>query len=75
MIKLYTATPCLSCERARNYLKDKKIQFKEINVDGNVKAQHELIEKSGQIGVPVIDIDGVLMIGFNKTAMEQILKT
>ncbi len=74
MIKLYTISLCSSCDRARNFLKSKKIDFKEVDVSLDLQAQRDLIKRSGQMGVPVIDINGILLIGFNKDALTQMLK-
>ena len=73
MIKLYTSIHCPSCENARNYLNNKKIDFTEVNITGDVNLQKELIKKTGQLGVPVIEVNGIMIVGFNKEALSQML--
>jgi glutaredoxin len=58
----------------KQFLKEKKVEFKEIDVGENPKAANEMIEKSGQIGVPVIDIDGKIIVGFNPEEIKRALK-
>jgi len=57
---------------AKEFFKDNKIKFEDINVQENQKAAEEMIKKTGQTGVPVIDINGKIIIGFN---IEEIKKT
>lgn len=74
-IKIYTTSTCPYCEMAKKYFKSKNIEFQEINVQDNPEAAVELIEKSGQMGVPVIEIDKKIIIGFNKSAIERIIES
>ncbi len=60
---------------AKKYFKSKNIDFEEINVQDNPEAAVELIEKSGQMGVPVIEIDKKIIIGFNRSAIERIIES
>lgn len=65
-VKVYSTSTCPYCAMVKNFLKEKNIAFEEINVGlDRVKAK-EMIEKSGQMGVPVIDIEGKVIIGFDK---------
>lgn len=73
-ITIYTTSVCPYCDMAKKYFKENNVKFKEINVSLNPKAAQEMVEKSGQMGVPVIDIDGQIIVGFNKPALERILK-
>jgi len=54
-------------------LKENHFAFKEVDVSKDRKAAEEMIEKSGQMGVPVIDIDGKIIIGFDKSKIEELL--
>jgi len=58
---------------AKDYLKSKNVKFKEINVGKDPKAAREMIEKTGQMGVPVIEINGKIIIGFNRMAIDKAL--
>jgi len=57
----------------KEFFKENKIEFKEINVSNDQKAAKEMIDKSGQLGVPVVEIDGQIIIGFNKQALKKAL--
>jgi glutaredoxin len=57
----------------KNYLKDNGFKYTEIDVSKDYKKAEEMIEKSGQMGVPVADIDGQIIIGFNKEKIKKIL--
>ncbi|MFH0876311.1 MAG: glutaredoxin domain-containing protein [archaeon] len=65
-IKIYSTPTCPWCIRVKSYLKDNKVEFKDYNVATDETAREEMMQKSGQIGVPVIDIDGTIIIGFDK---------
>jgi len=73
-VKIYTTTHCPYCHMAMDYFKKNNIKYEEINVETDEKAAEEMIEKSGQMGVPVIEIDGTIIVGFNKPAIEKALK-
>ena len=70
---VYSTTTCPWCTVTKNFLKEHKIEFTEKNVGKDQKAAEEMIEKSGQMGVPVIDIDGNIIIGFDKAKIEELL--
>jgi len=72
-VKIYTTPACPFCVMAKEYLKEKGIEFEEIDVSKNEKAAKEMVEKSGQMGVPVIEIDGKIVIGFDKEKIDEIL--
>lgn len=61
------------CYKVKGYLKNSNIDFKEINVMFDRKGASEMVKKSGQQGVPVIDIDGSIVIGFDKQAIDKLL--
>jgi glutaredoxin-like YruB-family protein len=71
---VYSTSTCPWCTVAKNFLKEHKIDFLEKNVGTDRKAAEEMIEKSGQMGVPVIDINGSIIIGFNESKIKQLLK-
>ncbi len=73
-VKVYSTPTCPWCIRVKQFLKEKNVQFEDIDVSVNHQAAHEMIEKSGQSGVPVVDIDGKIIIGFDKTAIVNALK-
>jgi glutaredoxin 3 len=69
-ITIYSTPSCTYCHMAKDFLKEKGIAFTDINVAGNQEMINELVEKSGQRGVPVIDIDGEILVGFDKSELE-----
>ena len=72
-VKVYSTPTCPWCIRAKEYFKEKKVPFEDIDVSVNHEAAHEMITKSGQSGVPVIDIDGKIIVGFDKEAIDAAL--
>jgi len=74
MIKIYTTTTCPYCVMAKDYFKEKKVNYEEYNVAEDRSAYEEMLKKSNQMGVPVIDIDDIIIIGFNRTEIDKALK-
>jgi len=72
-VKVYSTPTCPYCKMAQEYLKEKGVEFEHIDVAADQKAAEEMIEKSGQMGVPVIEIDGKIIVGFNKEEIEKLL--
>ena len=74
MVKVYSTPTCPYCHTLKAFLKEKGIEFKDIDVGRDLKAQEEMIDKSGQMGVPVTDIDGQIVVGFDKEKICKLLK-
>ena len=74
VVKIYTTSVCPFCHRAKDFLKENKIKFEEINLENNPKAVKEMIDKSGQTGVPVLDINRTIIIGFDAEKIKKALK-
>ncbi|MBI2452548.1 glutathione S-transferase N-terminal domain-containing protein [Candidatus Pacearchaeota archaeon] len=72
-ILIYSTPYCPWCRRAKEFLKEHKIKFKNIDVSSNEKYAREMIQKSGQMGVPVIDINGEIIIGFDEERLKKAL--
>jgi len=72
-VKVYSTKTCPWCHKVKDFLKDKGIKFDDIDVGADPKAANEMVEKSGQMGVPVTDIDGKVIVGFDKEAIEKAL--
>ncbi|SHE45712.1 glutaredoxin family protein [Clostridium fallax] len=70
MIKVYTTNSCPWCLKAKNYLKSKNVAFEELNVQDDMDAREDMIKKSNQRGVPVLDINGTIIVGFDKNAID-----
>ncbi len=73
-VKIYTTPTCPWCTKAKDFLKKKKIAFTELDVTSNEKARGEMIKKSKQMGVPVLDVNGVIIVGFDELEIEKALK-
>lgn len=69
MVKVYTTNSCPWCVKVKNYLKSEEIEFQELNVQDDMQAREEMIKKSKQMGVPVLDINNNIIIGFDKPAI------
>ena len=72
-IIVYKTDNCPYCHMAEEFFKDNKIKFKSINVSKDIKAAREMLEKSQQMGVPVIDVNGKIIIGYDKKALRDAL--
>jgi glutaredoxin 3 len=70
---IYTTPSCPYCQMAKAFFKEHNISYEEKDVSTDEKAVAEMIHKSGQLGVPVIDIDGQIVIGFDKEALSELL--
>ncbi len=73
-VRIYTTQTCPWCKKVKDFLKEHKVKFTEIDVSSDEKAAKEMIEKSGQMGVPVIDIDGKIIVGFDEEELRKTLK-
>jgi len=73
MVKVYSTPTCPYCVIAKQYLKSQNVQFEDIDVSVDQAAAQEMINKSGQMGVPVLDINGTIIVGFNKAKINQAL--
>lgn len=72
-VSIYSTPTCAYCAMAKAFFKEKGIQYEEFDVATDTLKRQEMIERSGQMGVPVIDIDGQLMVGFSKEKLEELL--
>lgn len=72
-VKIYSTPTCVYCKMAKEFFKKNDIQYQEYNVAEDEKAREEMVEKSHQLGVPVIDVDGEVFVGFNRSELEKVL--
>ena len=72
-VAIYTTPACVYCRMAKGFFAKNKIPYEEYDVVTDIKRRDELIQKSGQMGVPVIDIDGKIVVGFNERKMRELL--
>jgi glutaredoxin-like YruB-family protein len=73
-VVVYSTPTCPHCARAKSYLSEKGIAYTEQNVAENREAAKEMIEKSGQMGVPVIIVDNEIVVGFNQQLLDKLLE-
>ena len=73
-VKVYSTPACPWCHKAKDFLKANNIEFEDIDVSVNQEASDEMVKKSGQMGVPVLDIDGQIIVGFDQEAIKKALK-
>lgn len=73
MVTIYSTTNCPYCKMAKEYFTQHNVEYKDINVEADEAAATEMIHKSGQMGVPVIDIDGTIIVGFDRGAIDETL--
>ncbi len=69
-IKVYSTPTCPWCVKLKEFLKEKKVEYDDIDVSENQEAANEMMQKSGQMGVPQIEINGKMIVGFDKEAIE-----
>jgi glutaredoxin-like YruB-family protein len=74
MITIYSLPTCSFCQQAKSYFQRHRVKYKEVNVDSDPAAQAEMVSKSGQYSVPVIDINGQIIVGFQKNVLDVLLE-
>jgi glutaredoxin 3 len=72
-VKVYSTSTCPYCTMAKEFLKKNNIQFESVDVGMDREAAKEMKDKSSQMGVPVLDIDGQIIVGFDKDAISSAL--
>jgi len=73
-ITLYTTPSCSFCHKAKDYFRKNQVRFTEYNIARDQRRAEEMVHKSGQMGVPVIDINGKIIVGFNQPEVERALR-
>ena len=72
-VSIYTTPTCSYCRMAKDYFRQNSVPFTEYNVASDTRRAEEMVHKSGQMGVPVLDINGRIIVGFNKPEIERAL--
>ncbi len=70
---VYTSPTCSWCNAVKNYLKKNHVYFREIDISRDQRAARDLVQRTGQMGVPQTDIDGRVVVGFNKSKLDTFL--
>ena len=74
MVKLFVTSACPYCFTLKEFLKEHNIKFEEVDVSQDEKAREEMIKKSGKMEAPIIEIDGQIVVGFDKEKITKLLK-
>jgi glutaredoxin-like YruB-family protein len=72
-ITVYSTSSCPYCSLTKDFLKGRGVVFTDLNVGENIQAAEEMVKKSGQMGVPVIDIDGKIIVGYRPEVFDKLL--
>lgn len=73
-IRVYTTPSCAFCTKVKKYLREKRITFTEYDVAKDKRRAEEMVKKSGQMGVPVLDVHGKIIVGFDVPKIEKALR-
>ena len=73
-ITIYTTPECAYCKLTKDFFRQNNISYEEKDVSVDDETREEMAAKSGQLGVPVIDIDGKIVVGFDESAIKKLLK-
>ncbi|MFA4843905.1 MAG: glutaredoxin family protein [Candidatus Margulisiibacteriota bacterium] len=72
-VKVYSTPTCPYCKMVKGFLAENNVQYEEIDVSRNQSAAQEMVARSGQMGVPVLDIDGQIVVGFDRAKIKKLL--
>ncbi len=72
-VQIYSTPTCTYCEAAKEYFTQNGVQYTEFDVAADEAKRAEMVEKSGQMGVPVIDIEGTIVVGFDEPKIKEAL--
>ena len=73
-VKVYSTPVCPWCNKTKEFLSENNVKFNELDVSSDQKAAKEMFKKSGQMGVPVTEVDGEIIVGFDKPKLKKALK-
>jgi glutaredoxin 3 len=72
-VLVFTTPTCPWCSRAKSYLRTRGVAFREIDVSRDPSAARDLVRRTGQMGVPVVEIDGRPIVGFDQSKIDTLL--
>lgn len=72
-VKVYSTPSCHYCVEVKQFLRENNVEFEEIDVSTDQSAAEEMTQKSGQLGAPVLDIDGEIIVGFDQEKIKSAL--
>ena len=70
---VFSTPTCTFCKMAKKYFREKGVRFRDVDVSRDMAAARDMIRRSGQQGVPVIDIGGKIVVGFDRTKIDKYL--
>ena len=73
-VTVYTTPTCTWCAAVKDYLQSRDVEFDEVDVAADMERAREMVERSGQYGVPVVEIDGEMVIGFDRDRIDALLE-
>lgn len=73
-VEIYSTPTCVFCNHAKDFFNENNVSYTEHNVGSDLEKRQEMVQKSGQMGVPVIDIDGEITVGFDEARLRDLLK-
>lgn len=73
-VLVFTTPSCPWCTRAKSYLRERRVSFREVDVSRDASAARDLVRRTGQMGVPVIEIDGKPVVGFDRERVDRLLE-
>lgn len=73
-VKIYTTPSCGFCQMAKEFFKSNNIEYTEYDVSQDEEKRNEMVEKSGQMSVPVIYVDDTMVVGFDEGKLKELLK-
>ena len=74
-VTVYSATWCAFCHAVKEYLDKKGVKYTDLDVEADPHNAKEAVDKSGQMGIPVLDINGTIIIGFDRPKIDAALKS
>ncbi len=72
-VRVYSTPTCPFCIRTKQFLREHRVEFEDIDVSSDLEKAEEMVKISGQMGVPVLDIDGEIIVGFDRDRIRQVL--
>ncbi|MDO8584817.1 MAG: glutaredoxin family protein [bacterium] len=72
-VKIYSTPTCTYCKMAKDFFQKSGVKYDEVDVSADMDARKEMVEKSHQLGVPVIDVEGEIFVGFNRSELAKAL--
>ena len=72
-VAVYSTPTCPYCRQVKDYLSEKGVEYAEHNVATDLEARNAMVRKSGQLGVPVIEVGDEVVVGFNRAKLDELV--